>query len=106
MDTRHESEPRWWEIHRRGTLANFGAKVAMTGVMLLFVGERLIDHSKNTVEPVINSNTELIRKDLQQPVREMRESARNALAKLEGMEQDVAELKDFISEQFGVDFED
>lgn len=105
MEKSQNNENNWWDPRVKGTLLNFAAKTAILGIMLGIVGEHLIDHSRGAVEPVISSNTELIRQDLQQPVEEMRQSARDALEKLEGMENDVNELKEFISKQFGVKFE-
>lgn len=106
MDIQHESEPRWWDIRRRGTIANFAAKVTMTGVMLLFVGEKLIDHSKNTVDNVFDSKTELIRQDIQGPMDEVRQRAVDAGESIKSMEKDVNELKAFLADEFGVEFND
>lgn len=103
-DRNNEVEARWWDVRQKGTLAQYAAKTAMVGIMLTIVGERLIARSSSTVEPVISSNTELIRQDLEEPVEEMRQNAQDALGKLQNMEQDVADVKEFIAEEFGVDF--
>lgn len=106
MEMQREYESKWWDIRRKGTLANFAAKTAFVGIMLTFVGEHLIDHSRGTVDSVVDSKTQMIRQDIQGPMDEVRQRAKDAGDTLNGMEQDVKDLKRFIANEFGVDFKD
>jgi hypothetical protein len=103
----HESENQnhWWDIRKRGTIANFSLKVFLSGVMLTAVGDRLIDHSKDTVNSVMDSKTQQIRQDIQEPMSAVKEDAQKAKESVENIEDSLAELKQWLESQ-GITFEE
>lgn len=95
---------RWWDPREKGTIANFTAKVAIVGLMLNFVAERAIDYSSDKVDSVVDSQTKLIRKDIQEPMDNVQDQVRDAVQSVENIEDGVEQMKRFFHDEFGINF--
>ena len=99
-----KEESNWWDPRERGTIANFTAKVAIVGFMLNFVTHRAIDYSSDKVGGVVDSQADLIRKDIQEPMNAVQEKVQGAVESVENIEDGVEQMKKFLHEEFGIDF--
>ena len=71
-------ESKWWDPRTRGTLASFAAKTAVVGVMLGFVGDRVVDQSHGAVDSIVEDKTEQIREDFEEPIAEVTRNSEEA----------------------------
>ncbi len=96
---------RWWDPRERGTIANFTAKVAIVGLMLNFVVDRAIDYSSYKVDSVVDSKTRLIRRDIQEPMDDVKKRVQIAVESVENIEDGVEQMKEFLQQEFGISFD-
>jgi len=101
-----DTEAKWWDVRKRGTLVNYTAKVAIAGVMLNFVADRVVDYSSDTVDDVVDTKTELIRQDIREPMDDVQKKVKVASESVENIEDGVEQMKQFLHDEFGIDFEE
>lgn len=73
--------------------------------MLTIVGEQLIDHSRATVDSVVDSKTELIRRDIQQPMAEAKQNVDKAVGSIKSVERDLGTVRQWFEDELGVEFD-
>ncbi len=104
MENDRNSEARWFDPRKRGTIANFTAKVAIVGVMLGVITDRTVDQSKGAVDDVVGNRTEQIRDDIQEPMSQVEDNAKTAVEKIDRIEENVDALREWFQDNLGVDF--
>lgn len=93
---------RWYDPRVKGSVAYRFATFVMAGTVVVLAGDKLINSVSDEIGGVFADETEKIRADLQKPI----DDVQKAKSVVEGLEADVIELKQWFTENFGVDFGD